>query len=211
MTNARQTIDERKRALRHSIMKNRQYTTTMERIDAGELCADAFFALPLFLRARTQPPTIACHVSMGTEISTLPILSEAVRRGCRLLVPRLGAGRDIGWSSLTSVEEVDALHHEYTARSGHAMRPDEPDAETLPAQALADADAIVLPALAVDSRGGRLGRGAGWYDEALMHAAPSAPRIAMCWSSEFVGDPLPQSPHDVPVDAVLTEHGVTFI
>lgn len=204
-------IDARKRELRHELLAQRRHTTDAERAAAGERCAASLFALPLFSKPRTTPLTMACHVSMGTEISTLPILNEAASRGIELLVPRLGSGREIGWSRLTSPDEVTALHHEHAAGDGHMPRPDEPDTGTLPTEALADADIIVLPALAVDHGGGRLGRGAGWYDHALEYARPAAPRIAMCWSCEFVATPLPTQPHDMPVDAVLTPQRLVFI
>lgn len=210
MNQPKPTTDERKRELRHELLRQRRYMTAADRAAAGERCADALFALPLFSRPRTTPLTMACHVSMGTEISTLPILNEAAARGIHLLVPRLGSGREVGWSRLTSPEEVAGLRHEAAFVAGRMPHPHEPDAETLPAAALADADVIVLPALAVDHDGDRLGRGAAWYDHALMFAPAASPRIAICWASEFVDETLPTQPHDVRVDAVLTPHGLTF-
>lgn len=211
MNQSKPTTDERKRELRHKLLKQRRYMTAADRVAAGERCAGALFALPLFSRPRTTPLTMACHVSMGTEINTLPILNEAAARGIHLLVPRLGSGRELGWSRLTSPDEVARLRHETVSDAGDMPHPHEPDAETLPAEALADADVIVLPALAVDHGGNRLGRGAAWYDHALAFAPDAAPRIAMCWTREFVDETLPTQPHDERVDAVLTPRGLTFI
>ncbi len=210
-TQLKPTIDERKRELRHELLAQRRYMTASERIAAGERCADALFALPLFSRPRTTPLTMACHVSMGTEISTLQILNEAAARGIHLLVPRLGSGNEVGWSRLTSPEEVATLRHEHAGGHGRMPHPDEPHTAVLPPETLGEAEIIVLPALAVDREGGRLGRGAAWYDRALGFAPASAQRIAMCWASEFVDEPLPTQPHDVPVDAVLTPQGLIFI
>ncbi|OZG63589.1 5-formyltetrahydrofolate cyclo-ligase [Bifidobacterium hapali] len=79
------------------------------------------------------------------------------------------------------------------------------------ATALRNASLIILPALAVDRHGTRLGRGGGWYDRALTYRAPNAPIIAVCWPWELVASDLPREPHDVPVDAILTPDGVTWL
>jgi 5,10-methenyltetrahydrofolate synthetase len=72
------------------------------------------------------------------------------------------------------------------------------------------AQVIFIPALAVDTRGTRLGQGLGWYDKALRAASPDATRIAVVYESEvYDGDqsPLPRDRHDQPVDAYLTPTG----
>ncbi len=65
------------------------------------------------------------------------------------------------------------------------------------------ADAVLVPALAVDHQGVRLGRGAGYYDRSLPMAAPSAPRIGIVRDGEFVVE-LPGEAHDVRMTGVLT-------
>ena len=147
---------------------------------------------------------VAAYVSMGTEIDLRPLLEALLASGSRVIVPRLGAGLDIGWSELRS---IDAL------ASPGSGRPMEPMGErTLGPEALNEADLIILPALAVNvDDGTRLGRGGGWYDRALAHASPAAPVIAVCWPWETTHDPLPREAHDVPVDAALTPDGITMI
>ncbi|WP_447587527.1 5-formyltetrahydrofolate cyclo-ligase [Cellulomonas persica] len=86
----------------------------------------------------------------------------------------------------------------------------EPGGPTLPAEALADADVIVAPALAVDTAGGRLGQGGGWYDRALEHARPDALVVGVVFPEEVrdaTVDPLPHEPHDRRVDAYATPQG----
>jgi 5-formyltetrahydrofolate cyclo-ligase len=72
-----------------------------------------------------------------------------------------------------------------------------------PPEALAEAEVVVVPALAVARDGTRLGRGGGFYDRALAHAAPGALLVAVVHDEELV-DALPAEPHDRPVDAVVT-------
>jgi 5-formyltetrahydrofolate cyclo-ligase len=70
--------------------------------------------------------------------------------------------------------------------------------------AIRTAALVIAPALAVDRvTGVRLGRGGGFYDRALAHAAPGALLVAVVHDEELV-DALPAEPHDRPVDAVVT-------
>lgn len=79
----------------------------------------------------------------------------------------------------------------------------EPPAPHLPAEAIGTASVIVIPALAVDAEGARLGRGAGFYDRSLPMADPAARLIAMVRDDEVV-DHLPAESHDVPMTHALT-------
>jgi 5-formyltetrahydrofolate cyclo-ligase len=83
----------------------------------------------------------------------------------------------------------------------------EPRGDALGAGAIAEATVIVVPALAVDRTGNRLGRGAGAYDVALRRAAPHARTVALLYTDELV-DVLPVEPHDRPVSAVAMPGGV---
>ena len=68
-------------------------------------------------------------------------------------------------------------------------------------------DAVVVPGLAFDRAGNRLGRGAGVYDRFLASLPPTTLRIGLIPSALLV-DRLPTDPHDVPMHAVVTEHGI---
>lgn len=68
-----------------------------------------------------------------------------------------------------------------------------------------EVDAFIIPGLAFDRCGGRLGYGAGYYDQILSKAAKSAPKIALCHDWQLRDEPLPQDEHDIPVDWVLSE------
>ena len=88
-----------------------------------------------------------------------------------------------------------------------------PDAKGMAAQiaeqaelAIAAADAVVVPALAVDRFGIRLGRGGGYYDRALVHARADAVLVTVVFDDERVPE-LPREIHDRPVRAVVTPSG----
>ena len=79
----------------------------------------------------------------------------------------------------------------------------EPAPPWLAAEAVASASMILVPALAVDRAGVRLGRGAGFYDRSLRLAAPGTRMIAVVRDEEIL-DELPAEPHDVPMTHALT-------
>lgn len=73
----------------------------------------------------------------------------------------------------------------------------------LPAEALRQASLILVPALAMDLQGVRVGRGGGWYDRALQYRTANAITIGVCWDWEISGEPLPHEPHDIALDAFI--------
>ena len=84
----------------------------------------------------------------------------------------------------------------------------EPAPPWLGPEAIAEASVLLIPALAVDRRGVRLGRGAGFYDRALQLVDPAARLIAVVRDDELL-DEVPAEPHDVPVTHALTPgHGL---
>jgi 5-formyltetrahydrofolate cyclo-ligase len=84
-------------------------------------------------------------------------------------------------------------------------RPWEPGGARLGAAALAQALAIVVPALAADLGGTRLGQGGGWYDRALLHAAPGVPVVVLLYPAELLpAGTLPREAHDLPLTHAAT-------
>ncbi|NMM94623.1 5-formyltetrahydrofolate cyclo-ligase [Bifidobacterium oedipodis] len=197
--------------LRHQAFARRKLTTPAERQAAGGklplMLPNDLLASSSFTELENHTLTVAAYVSMGTEIETRPLLGFLLHQNCRVLVPRLGSGRDIGWSVLSSLDQLQQTN----VAAGNGARPDEPDTPLLNPQALAQADLVFAPALAVDPRGYRLGRGAGWYDRALAERNPGCPLIAICWPWEVLDFNLPAEPHDVPADAILTPTSFTWL
>lgn len=202
----------KKQQLRRDSYPQRRAMNSSARMHAGEQCA----SLLADSHVLDQATTIACYVSMGTEITTAPLLNLALAHHIRVLVPRLGSGNEIGWSAIEERAQLDNLIHiEQSAGSGshqhHVLRPDEPQTPVLPPQALMTCDTVLLPALRVNRQGVRLGRGGGWYDRALVYSPIQAPKIAVCWDWEFVDEPIPHEPHDIAVNAVLTPQQFTWV
>ena len=81
-------------------------------------------------------------------------------------------------------------------------------AEPVGPDAVAAVDAVLVPGLAVDRRGNRLGRGGGSYDRALARVGGRAFTCVVLHDGEVVDIPLPREPHDVPVAAAATPSGL---
>lgn len=138
---------------------------------------------------------VAAYVSRPAEPGTAPLLAALHRMGVRVLLPVLGPALSRSWGVYRGPTDL-------AVRA--PGRPPEPSGPPAGPEALADADVIVIPALAIDPVGTRLGQGGGWYDRALRHARPDALRLAFVYDGEDLPTRLPRDPHDVPVHAVAT-------
>jgi 5-formyltetrahydrofolate cyclo-ligase len=152
--------------------------------------------------ASKTPITVAAYVPVGREPGgpDLPeALAAALSPGSRLLLPVLLDDGDLDWAA-----------HEGAASLRHGPRGlREPAGPRLGADAIREAALVLVPALAVDQAGFRLGRGGGSYDRALARAT-AAVTVALLHDGEIV-DSVPMEDHDQPVLAAVTpSNGVTL-
>lgn len=143
--------------------------------------------------------TVAAYVSVGREPGTRALLDALHARGVRVLLPVLLPDNDLDWAAY---ERGDSL---VPAARGLL----EPDGPRLGPDAVLDADVVLLPGLAVDGRGMRLGRGGGSYDRVLARLAAAGAHpalVVLLYDNEVVAQ-VPVEPHDHPVDAVVTPAG----
>ncbi|KFI79299.1 5-formyltetrahydrofolate cyclo-ligase [Bifidobacterium pseudolongum] len=110
-------IMEHKQAARKQAYARRR-AHAQSRAQAGEQCAALLGASTLLDGVHTA----ACYVSMGTEISTMPLLALFARRGVRTMVPRLGSGTQIGWTAVDASELRTLTHAEKPAHGTAAPR-----------------------------------------------------------------------------------------
>jgi 5-formyltetrahydrofolate cyclo-ligase len=143
--------------------------------------------------------TIAAYYSIGVEPDTRGLVYALWKRGSYVLLPVLRPDGDLDWASY---EGPDSL-----VPGPRGLR--EPGEPTRGVDAVARADAVLVPALAVDGAGRRLGRGGGSYDRALARVGPLIPLIALVYDEELVGN-VPSEGHDVPVRATASPRaGIT--
>ena len=204
--NEQERIDVDKEDRRGRLLEARRRIDPAQCLDAGRKLADLLAGQVLAKPGHSrgdQSLTVAAFSSIRGEIAMDPSLDLLVGRGYQVLIPMLGTGIQVGWGRLQSEQDLEDM------KRIPGWRPDEPDMPALPPQALNQADLILVPALAIDHAGIRLGRGGGWYDRALALRAEQTSVVGICWPGEFVEDPLPHLDHDLPVDAVLTPEGFT--
>ena len=189
--------DEAKAHLRAVIRRERLHRSERRRHEAGA----AFRAPGLSRPASPAARGVSVSAARPHAPGTAPLIEALHRRGVRVLIPLLGDGLQRGWGVYRGIDDL------IERAPG---RPPEPSGDFLPCTALAEADVIVVPALAVDTQGTRLGQGGGWYDRALMDARPGTPIVALTFANEVrdaSAEPLPRERHDIGVDMVITPEG----
>lgn len=160
-------------------------------------------ALALAQHITTVPKisgTVCAYVPIGTEPGSVELLEALRTLAERVLLP-------VATNSADGVP-LPLLWGEYRPGQLVAARFGllEPAGPALPAETLSEAAVIVVPALAVDRRGGRLGRGAGFYDRSLPLRDPAAHLVAVVRDEELVEE-LPVESHDVRMTHAVTPGG----
>ncbi|MGC5343606.1 5-formyltetrahydrofolate cyclo-ligase [Streptomyces sp. DT171] len=185
----------RKNTLRGELLAARRLLTREDVAEAATVLAREALRLPELAGAST----VAAYVSVGSEPGTRALLDALRARGVRVLLPVLLPDNDLDWALYGGAD------HLVPAARGLS----EPDGIRLGPDSVLDADAVLLPGLAVDERGMRLGRGGGSYDRVLarLAAADAHPALVVLLYDDEVVARVPEEPHDHPVDAVVTPAG----
>lgn len=178
-----------KSGLRTELLGNRATMAPEARAGAGRALRDALLPVPEVEMAGT----IAAYVSVGPEPDTRGLLFALWKRGTYVLLPRLLPDGDLDWASY---EGPDSL----APGPRGCLEPTEPPRGP---GAVASADVVLAPAVAVDETGMRLGRGGGSYDRALARVGPAILTVALVYDGELL-PAVPAEPHDRRVRAVAT-------
>jgi 5-formyltetrahydrofolate cyclo-ligase len=167
------------------------------RNESGRLIRDHVLEMPQV----TSAGTIAAYYSVGTEPDTRGLVFALWKRGSYVVLPVLLPDGDLDWASYEGPESL-------APGPRGVLQPVEPVRGT---GTVARADVVLVPALAVDVRGRRLGRGGGSYDRALARVGPQVPTIALLYDSELLPS-VPAEEHDQAVRAVARpEQGITWL
>ena len=140
--------------------------------------------------------TVAAYVSVGREPGTSVLLDALREAGKRVIVPVVLPDLDLDWAT------YDGPGSLASARMGLL----EPVTPRLGVEAVATADLVLVPGLAVSWSGDRLGKGGGCYDRALGRVPLGTPVVVLLHDGE-VGLDVPVEPHDRPVTAAVTPTG----
>ena len=184
-----------KAALRERLVAARRALRPDQRTQAGHALRDAVLAAPEIQMAGT----VAAYFSVGTEPDTRGLVFALWKRGTYVLLPLLRPDGDLDWASY---EGPDSL----APGPRGLLEPSEPSRGVT---AITSADLILVPALAADRSGRRLGRGGGSFDRALARVGPAILTIALLYDGELI-DRVPSGSHDVPIRAAaLPAEGIT--
>ena len=142
--------------------------------------------------------TVMLYMPMRSEVDVIGVALEAFRRGKTVCLPRVEPGRDTMSVVATRSFDNDEMHPDAAGvRSprGGARVPE------------AAIDLVVVPGVAFDLNGGRLGRGGGFYDRFLSSLPTTTATIGICFDWQIV-DVVPADSRDTPVHAVVTDRRV---
>jgi 5-formyltetrahydrofolate cyclo-ligase len=179
-------VSRRKERLRRELASRRSRVSAADSEEAGRRVAARVAELPGFGGCRR----LALYAAVRGELSLAALAGLAEAQGLPLLWPRVVADR---------LEFVDATPGELEVGTFGVP---EPPVGRAPVS-LAAGDWVVVPGLAFDAAGRRLGRGGGFYDRALAGCAEPV-RVGVGYDFQCV-DEVPAGPHDQPVDWVVTE------
>ncbi|GAB2610260.1 hypothetical protein Aab01nite_24450 [Paractinoplanes abujensis] len=140
---------------------------------------------------------VAAYVPVGREPGG-PGLVPSLAAHARVLLPVLLPDNDLDWAAYPSATPSRLVD------GPHGLR--EPDSPRLGVTAVTEARIVFVPALAVDRRGVRMGRGGGSYDRALARLSADTYVVALLHDGELL-DHVPSEPHDRPVHAAITPGG----
>lgn len=186
-----------KASLRRRLVAARASMSDSARVSAGRLIRDHVLEMPEMSAAGT----VAAYYSAGSEPDTHGLVFALWKRGSYVVLPVLLPDGDLDWASYEGPDSLAPGPRGLLAPVEPARGPG----------TVARADVVLVPALAIDIRGYRLGRGGGSYDRALARVSPQVPTIGLLYDDELLPS-VPVEPHDQRVRLVARPgHGLTWL
>ncbi len=180
-----------KDTLRRELRARLRVLSPREREEAGNEIAQRVWTIPEVADARV----LLLYAALPEEVPTDAIAEEAWRRGITVAYPRCVTDtRAMTLHALQKLEELKA--------GSYGIR--EPDEAACPRVRTEEIDAALVPGLGWDREGGRIGRGAGYYDRLFADPRWRGFRCGLFFAAQEAAA-LPVDPWDAPLDAVVTE------
>jgi len=159
-----------------------------------------------FLGLAKREKTVLAYFSVGSEPSTLAVINELLRSGKRVCLP-LCIDLDEEGHRKDTVDAMEARQitgFDDLVTGAYGIPEPKADTALVPPEEI---DIIILPCISCDRDCNRIGHGAGYYDKFLSRTRKDCFTMALCYE-EVMLDDIPTEPHDMPVDAVVTEETV---
>lgn len=189
-------VGEQKHALRKRLIAARRAMPADTRAAAARALREELMGLPEVAMAGR----VAVYYSIGCEPDTHALVLALHKHGATVLLPVLLPSADLDWAPYEGPDRM------VPGPRGICQ----PAGERLGADMIGRCDVVVVPAVAVDIHGTRLGRGGGSYDRALERVSPAALTVALLYGGEVL-DTVPAEPHDRRVRAAVTPSGVRWL
>ena len=173
-----------KKALRQKIREQKRAMTPAQIEEASRKLAEQFLATEAYRNAQT----VYGYLPYNQEVRTVPLLERALADGKRVAVPKV-YDDEMRFIYLTDLAQVETGYAGISEPIADGPVADDPTA------------LVLMPGLAFDREGHRIGYGGGFYDK-FLNAEPGHPTIALCYAFQMVEE-LPTEEFDVPVDLVL--------
>jgi 5-formyltetrahydrofolate cyclo-ligase len=194
MANTPSDIQARKQALRQRIIAARDNLTPTLRASSSKRIVDQICSLATYKTART----VLGYLNFGSELAIEAWIRQALTDGKRVLLPRVNRATML--LELFEVKDIDSD----VAAGAYGIR--EPVVERCERfEALGEIDLILMPGVAFDREGGRLGYGGGYFDKLLAHLPHRPVLIAGAFAMQVVAE-VPQEASDYKVDYLITEN-----
>ena len=182
-----------KKKMRDVILQQRDAMSPAARTSASRAILDKVSTLPQYGKAKM----VLTYMGFGTEIDTRPFFERIIADGKIAVLPRVDrATQTLILHSARGMSEL------LTSKYGIL----EPGMDA-PIVAVSNIDFVLMPGVAFDRNGNRLGYGRGYYDKLVSTANPALVRVAAGFSCQIV-DSVPVGPHDKKVDCVITENEI---
>lgn len=192
-------MNETKARLRKELVAKRDALPPGAQERFARAVVEKLAALPQYAAARS----VLATMSIGSEWSTRPFLDRARADGKAIFLPRITDVRPKRLQ-LHRVADLDR-----DLRPGVWDIP-EPDPARCPEGEITDVDFALVPALAIDREGYRLGYGAGYFDKLLAGRGPNTFCVTAL-PSPFVVDLLPHEPHDITLHLIVSDAGAIAV
>ncbi len=186
-------LHEAKRDLRIRTIAARDAQDPATRMRDSQAIAQGVAALPSFACAAS----ILLTLPFRSEWDSRPLLHSVLGRGATAVLPRVDAG-----SRMLALHRISDPAHDVVV--GHRGIPE--PLPHLPRVDVRAIDWVLVPGVAFDMEGGRLGYGGGYYDRLLALVDAAVPRVAGAYDLQIVAS-VPSAPHDLTVDTIVTPAG----
>ena len=180
-----------KTQLRTILLRRLKQQKEDDRRRRSEAIRRKVFRLTAFRRAKT----VCCYVALPYEVQTWRMIEEMLSRGKRVVVPVM--------QPRTKRLRLSDVRNPATELARSAFGVLEPIRTALRAVRVRDVDLVLVPGLAFDRHGHRLGHGQGYFDRFLSRVPRTTPTVGLAFRFQLL-DRLPTTPHDRAVSTILT-------